>query len=252
MLTKRIIPCLDISDGQVVKGVQFQSVKSIADPLTLGSYYVDQGADELVYYDITASTRSQSMTPEWIEAIASTINIPFTVGGGIRNIQDFYTALGAGADKISINSAALKTPQLIQEASERFGSQCVVVSMDVREVKPHLWRIFINGGHQETDLCPISWAKQAQFLGAGELVINAIHTDGMRSGFDLALTKAITEAVSIPVIASGGAGKASDFEQVFTTAHADGAIAASIFHLKQLEISTLKATLKQSGIAVRL
>lgn len=252
MLAKRIIPCLDVSGGSVVKGIQFENVKALADPVTLGAYYAASGADELVYYDITASTESRGMTEALIAKIAAEINIPFTVGGGVRTLEDFYTVLGAGADKVSINASALKTPELITAAAKRFGSQCVVVSMDVRQVGEGLWKIYTKGGREATDLCPIEWAKQAEALGAGELVINAIHADGMRQGYDLSLTRRIAKSVGIPIVASGGAGCITDFAAAFTTGKADAALAASIFHNKQIDIAQLKNTLSQLGIPMNL
>lgn len=252
MLAKRIIPCLDVSGGSVVKGIQFENVKALADPVTLGAYYAASGADELVYYDITASTESRGMTEALISEIAGKINIPFTVGGGVRTLEDFYTVLGAGADKVSINASALKTPELITAAAKRFGSQCVVVSMDVRQVGDGLWKIYTKGGREATTICPIEWAKEAEALGAGELVINAIHTDGMRQGYDLSLTRRIAEAVSIPVVASGGAGCINDFADALTIGKADAALAASIFHNKQIDIVQLKITLSQMGIPMNL
>lgn len=252
MLAKRIIPCLDVSGGAVVKGVQFEQVKALADPVTLGAYYAASGADELVYYDITATTESRGLTETLIAEIASQINIPFTVGGGVRTLNDFYAVLGAGADKVSINASALKTPELVTNAAKRFGSQCVVVSMDVRTTGDNHWTVYTKGGREATDLCPIDWAKQAEALGAGELVINAIHTDGMRQGYDLTLTRRIAEAVRIPVVASGGAGCTQDFADALTLGKADAALAASIFHTKQLDIQALKQALSRLGLPMNL
>lgn len=252
MLAKRIIPCLDVSGGAVVKGVQFEQVRALADPVTLGAYYAASGADELVYYDITATTESRGLTEALIAEIAAQINIPFTVGGGVRTLKDFYTVLGAGADKVSINASALKTPQLITDAAKRFGSQCVVVSMDVRMTGCNQWTIYTKGGREAAGLCPLAWAKQAESLGAGELVVNAIHTDGMRQGYDLELTRRIAEAVRIPVVASGGAGCAQDFADALTLGKADAALAASIFHTKQLDIQSLKLELSKIGLPMNI
>ncbi len=252
MLTKRLIPCLDVSDGYVVKGVQFQNVRAIADPVELGAYYAEQGADELVFYDISASVKGRSLSAELVSKIAEKLSIPFTVGGGIQTIDDFYTVLGAGADKVSINASALKTPQLISQGAKRFGSQCVVVSMDIRKIGSDQWEIYRSGGKVATGLCPFEWAKKAEDLGAGELVLNAIHVDGMKEGYDLELTRRISELVKIPVIASGGAGKAQDFIEVLTLGKADAALAASVFHNKTLLLPDLKSQLKSSGLPIRL
>lgn len=252
MLTKRIIPCLDVANGYVVKGVQFKSVQAVADPVELGAYYALQGADELVYYDITASVTSTDLTTALIERIAEKIAIPFTVGGGIHNLNDFYRVLAAGADKVSINSAALRTPDLINEAAKRFGSQCVVVSMDIGLASNGHYEIFTGGGQIATGLCPFVWAKQAVSLGAGELVLNAIHADGMKSGFDINLTRLISESVNVPIVASGGAGQYQDFFDVLTEGKADAALAASTFHSKQLMIPTLKRQLESAGLSIRI
>lgn len=252
MLTKRIIPCLDVYNGRVVKGVQFSNVKDLADPVELGTYYANEGADELVFYDIGASKESRGINSALVEAIASHLSIPFTVGGGIRTIEDFYTVLGAGADKVSINSAAVQNPALITEGAKRFGSQCVVVSLDIKKEADGTWRIYTHGGRVRTPLEALSWAREVECLGAGELVINAIHTDGMKSGFDLELTRSIAELVRIPVVASGGAGKPSDFYEVLSLGKADAALAASVFHKKEILIPTLKQLLKQQGLPIRL
>lgn len=252
MLTKRLIPCLDVSDGRVVKGVQFENVQSIADPVELGAYYASQGADELVFYDITASVKSQSLSAQLVSQIAEKLSIPFTVGGGIGNIDDFYRVLGAGADKVSINSAALATPSLISEGAKRFGSQCVVVSLDVRKTGENKWEIFTGGGRKATGLCPFEWALKAEALGAGELVLNAIHTDGMKGGYDIALTRRISEMLKIPVVASGGAGSPEDFLEVLTIGKADAALAASVFHTKAILLPDLKSQLKANGLPIRI
>lgn len=252
MLTKRIVPCLDVSNGQVVKGVQFENVKALADPVEMGAFYAEQGADELVFYDITASVKSRSLNAELVSKIAEQLSIPFTVGGGIRTLEDFYMVLGAGADKVSINSAALTTPNLITEGAKRFGSQCVVVSLDVRKTGPDQWEIYTGGGRKATGLCPFEWAAKVEALGAGELVLNAIHTDGMQSGYDIDLTRRISELVKIPVVASGGAGCPQDFLEVLTIGKADAALAASIFHNKTLLLPNLKSQLKAKGLPIRI
>lgn len=251
MLKKRIIPCLDVQNGRVVKGVQFADLEDLADPVALGAFYAQEGADELVFYDIGATAENRGITAALVNQIASELSIPFTVGGGIRTLDDFYLVLGAGADKVSVNSAAILKPELISEGAKRFGSQCVVVSMDVRRSPDGLWQVYSHGGRQPTQMEAVAWARRAEALGAGELVVNAIHTDGMRSGFDVGLTRAVAEAVSIPVIASGGAGKAADFEAVLKAGKADGALAASIFHKKLLRIPDLKQQLAASGLAIR-
>lgn len=252
MLTKRLIPCLDVSNGQVVKGVQFENVKALADPVELGAFYASQGADELVFYDISASVKSRSLSAELVSKIAEKLSIPFTVGGGIRTLEDFYMVLGAGADKVSINSAALTTPQLITEGAKRFGSQCVVVSLDVRKTGPDQWEIYTAGGRKATGLCPFEWASKVEALGAGELVLNAIHTDGMQSGYDIELTRRISERVKIPVVASGGAGCPQDFLEVLTDGKADAALAASVFHTKSILLPNLKSQLKAKGLSIRI
>lgn len=251
MLSKRIIPCLDVFGGKVVKGVQFENLKVLADPVTMGKYYSAEGADELVFYDIGASAESRGITAELVNHIASELTIPFTVGGGIRTLDDFYLVLGSGADKVSINSSAVNTPKLITAGAKRFGSQCVVVSMDVKAESDGRWQVYTHGGRVRTDLEALSWAKMAESLGAGELVINAIHTDGMKSGFDLKLTKAIAKIVSIPVVASGGAGQMEDFKAVLTEGMADAALAASVFHNKEIELSKLKDYLAAQGLCIR-
>lgn len=251
MLSKRIIPCLDVFGGKVVKGVQFENLKVLADPVAMGKYYSAEGADELVFYDIGASAESRGITAELVNHIASELTIPFTVGGGIRTLDDFYLVLGSGADKVSINSSAVNTPKLITAGAKRFGSQCVVVSMDVKAESDGRWQVYTHGGRVRTDLEALTWAKMAESLGAGELVINAIHTDGMKSGFDLKLTKAIAKIVSIPVVASGGAGQMEDFKAVLTEGMADAALAASVFHNKEIELSKLKDYLAAQGLCIR-
>lgn len=252
MLAKRIIPCLDVYGGRVVKGVEFKNLKDIGDPIQSGKYYSEIGADELVFYDIGATNEQRGITVATVEKIAEGVKIPFMVGGGIRNLEDFYSVLGAGADKVSVNSAGIKTPELISQGARRFGSQCVVLSMDVKKESDGVWRVYINGGRIPTGLDAIHWAKEGEALGAGEIVVNAIHSDGMKKGYDIELTRKIAEAVSIPVIASGGAGRAEDFYKAFTEGKADGALAASVFHKREIEINELKEALGELGVNVRL
>lgn len=252
MLAKRIIPCLDIFGGRVVKGVEFKNLKDIGDPISSGKYYSDMGADELVFYDIGATNEKRGITVELVEKIAKGVRIPFTVGGGIRTLEDFYAVLGAGADKVSINSAAISIPELISLGAKRFGSQCVVLSMDIKKERNGEWRVYTHGGRRKTELEAIRWAKQGEGLGAGEIVVNAIHSDGVKKGYDVELTRQIAESVRIPVIASGGAGKIEDFHKVLTEGRADGALAASVFHKREIEIKNLKIALKELGVMVRL
>lgn len=250
MLAKRIIPCLDIQNGRVAKGICFESVEEIGDPLAMALYYDQMGADELVFYDIHASNEGRETFIQLVESIAKSLTIPFMVGGGIKSIDNIYDCLRAGADKVSINSSAIANPTLLTEGSKRFGAQCIVASMDVR-LTPSGYKVFTGGGKIPTDLDAFEWAKRCEALGAGELVINAIHRDGMKSGYDVLLTKTISDSVSIPVIASGGAGSDNDFVQLFEAEAADGALAASIFHYKTLHIPTLKEYLYARGIPVR-
>jgi len=252
MLAKRIISCLDVHDGNVVKGVKFQNISTIGDPVELAKRYCDEGVDELVFYDISASYENRKALLGVIEKTASCINIPLTVGGGVNTIEDFYNLLSAGADKVSINSGAIKNPLAITDAANRFGNQCVVLSMDVKMTSDGRWTVFTMGGRKNTYMDAVEWAKKAESLGAGEIVINSIDNDGVYGGYDLKITSLISEAVSIPVIASGGAGEIKHFMEALTIGGADGALAASLFHRNQLNIGLLKRTLASSGIPIRL
>lgn len=245
MTSNRIIPCLDFDNGKVVKGKKFLDVKEVADPLTLAKKYVADGADELVFYDITASTNDRAIFLDLIAEIAKEVPIPFIVGGGIRTIEDIEKIFEAGGDKVSINSAALNNPLLIEEAAKRFGSERIILSMDVNEVGPGKWSVFAKGGQEDTGLDAIEWAKKAEKLGAGELVVNSIGEDGVKDGYNLALTKTIAEAVNIPVIASGGAGTPEHFYTVLTEGKADAALAASVFHFEDINIGELKSYLDE-------
>ncbi len=251
MLAKRIIPCLDIKDGRVVKGVKFVSLRDAGDPVEVARAYDAQQADELVFLDITASFENRKTLVDLVEAVAVNIYMPFTVGGGVRDINDIRDLLNAGADKVSINTAAVKFPDLIKEASSKFGSQCIVVAIDAKK-ETDRWEVFINGGRTPADLDAVEWAKQAAALGTGEILLTSMDYDGTEDGFDLDLTKAITDAVNIPLIASGGAGKPEHFYDVFTKAGADAGLAASIFHYQQYSLMQVKEYLAQKKVAVRL
>lgn len=250
MLAKRIIPCLDVDKGRVVKGKKFKDIKDVADPVELAKFYSDNGADELVFYDITASNENRDIFIDVVERTAENINIPFAIGGGIRTIDDFTKVLRAGADKVSINSAAVKRPELITEAALKFGSQCVVLSMDVKRNGAD-WDVYINGGRINTGLKALEWALEGQRLGAGEIVLNSIDSDGVKNGYSIDITKKISEAVNIPVVASGGAGNRAHFLEVLEAGKADAALAASVFHYKKIEIAKLKEYLYDNGIEVR-
>lgn len=252
MITKRIIPCLDVKDGRVVKGVNFLGLSDVSSPVELAKYYSDSGADELVFYDITASCENRALFTDVLKKVAETIFIPLTVGGGINTLDDFDRVLKCGADKVSVNSGAIKNPQLIYDAAKKYGSQCVVISADVKRVDGK-FAVYLNGGREKTDLEAISWIKRCVDMGAGEVVLNSIDTDGVKNGFDLEMLDQVCNAVSVPVIASGGAGKKEDFVELFTKIpKVDAGLAASIFHFKEVEISDLKCTLKQNGILVRI
>ncbi|MDO9492036.1 imidazole glycerol phosphate synthase subunit HisF [Acetobacterium sp.] len=250
MLTKRIIPCLDVDHGRVVKGKKFQNIQDVADPVELGRYYSDQGADELVFYDITASYEDRDIFIHIVEKVAEAIRIPFTIGGGISKVEDFRKVLMAGADKVSVNSSAVKNPQLIREAALRFGAQCVVLSIDAKRNNRGSWDVYVKGGRENTGIDAIEWAKQGQDLGAGEICINSIDTDGVKKGYDLELNQKLSSLLTIPIIASGGAGKMEDFAEVLKVG-ADAALAASVFHYKEIPIVDLKNYLHDQQIPVR-
>lgn len=251
MLAKRIIPCLDVRDGRVVKGQRFESIKDVNDPATLGKIYSEEGADELVFYDITASSEARAISLEFVERVAATLHIPFCVGGGVKDLEDFDRILRKGADKISINTAAVKNKNLIKEAALVYGSQCVVLSIDAKRNNEGSWSVYLNGGRDKTSLDAIEWAKEGVSLGAGELVINSMDEDGMKNGYDIELLKKITDAVNVPVIASGGAGTMKHFYDVIEQADVDGILAASVFHFGEINIRELKSYLLDQGIAMR-
>ena len=252
MITKRIIPCLDVRNGRVVKGVNFEGVSDVSSPVELGKYYSDSGADELVFYDITASFEGRRLFTDILREVASQIFIPLTVGGGINSVDDFDRVLKCGADKVSVNSGAIKRPELIREAATRYGDQCVVLSVDVKRVGDE-FRVFAKGGREDTGMEAIGWIKRGVSLGAGEIVVNSIDTDGVKHGFDLPLLERVLDAVRVPVIASGGAGGIGDFVDLFQSLpEIDAGLAASIFHFGEVTIPDLKRTLKENGINVRL
>ncbi len=251
MLAKRIIPCLDVKDGRVVKGKNFQNISDVDDPVALAKYYSENGADELVFYDITASREKRALFSEILKTLAQNVFIPLTVGGGINSLSDFDRVLKCGADKVSVNSGAIASPSLIREASELYGSQCVVLSIDVKRVNG-IFTVFSHGGSVDTGMDAVAWAKFGAENGAGEIVLNSIDTDGVRSGFDLELLNAVTGAVNVPVVASGGAGAIEDFIRLFTLTDADAGLGASVFHFNQFGIAQLKRALKDHGIEVRI
>lgn len=252
MLTKRIIPCLDIKDGRTVKGTNFVNLRDAGDPVELGALYAQQGADELVFLDITATVEKRKTLSELVNKIAHHINIPFTVGGGISSVEDVQVLLQNGADKISVNTAAFKRPDLIHELASEFGSQCVVLAIDTRLEDDGQWYVYLNGGRTKTDTLCVDWAKQAVDLGAGEILLTSMNHDGTKQGFALEITRTLSELLPVPVIASGGGGAMEHFTDVFTTGKADAALAASIFHFKEIGIPELKQYLRQEGISVRL
>ena len=251
MLAKRIIPCLDVRDGRVVKGVNFVNIRDAGDPVELAKYYSDQGADEIVFLDITATSDARDTVADVVERTAAQVFVPLTVGGGIRTVEDFQRLLRAGADKISVNSAAVARPELISEAAERFGSQCVVLAADARARGDGTWEVVVAGGRKPTGMDLIQWVKQAEALGAGEILLTSMDADGTKAGFDLAMTKAVTEAVSIPVIASGGCGSLAHFAEVFEQTNCDAALAASLFHFGELTVPQVKDYLCTQNIPVR-
>ena len=251
MITKRIIPCLDVKNGRVVKGVNFEGLHDVSSPIELAEYYTKSGADELVFYDITASAEGRGLFTDILRETASRVFIPLTVGGGINSLDDFDRVLKCGADKVSVNSGAIRDPDLIRQAALRYGSQCVVLSADVKRVDGQ-FRVFGRGGRDDTGMEAIAWIKKCVDLGAGEIVVNSIDTDGVKGGFDLEMLEAVCNAVSVPVIASGGAGKVEDFTQLFQTLPGvDAGLAASVFHFGQIAIPDLKAELRKNGILVR-
>ena len=251
MITKRIIPCLDVRNGRVVKGVNFENLNDVSSPVELGKYYSDCGADELVFYDITASSDGRKLFTDILKEVAKNIFIPLTVGGGINSIDDFDRVLKCGADKVSVNSGAIKNPDLINEAARKYGNQCVVISVDAKRVDGE-FRVFAKGGREDTGIEAIGWIKECVERGAGEVVINSIDTDGVKKGFDLEMLKAVRQAVNVPVIASGGAGGSEDFVTLFKEIpDIDAGLAASIFHFGQVKIADLKETLKENDILVR-
>lgn len=251
MLAKRIIPCLDIKDGKTVKGINFLNITDVGDPVELGALYAQMGADELVFLDITATNEKRKTLSELVTRIAKHINIPFTVGGGISSVEDVSVLLACGADKISVNTSAVRNPQLINDLASQFGSQCVVLAIDTKCIDGE-WFVFLNGGRVPTDIKTIDWAKQAVALGAGEILLTSMNNDGTKDGFALDITRAVSEAVNVPVIASGGAGTMEHFVTVFDEGKADAALAASIFHYKEIAIPDLKNYLKTQGVEVRI
>lgn len=251
MITKRIIPCLDVRAGRVVKGVNFEGIQDMADPVEMARFYNDRGADELVFYDITASIENRSLFPQVLKNVASQIFIPLTVGGGIETLEDFDRVLKCGADKVSVNSGAIKNPEIISLGAKKYGNQCVVLSMDVKRVGKE-FHIFTKGGREDTGIDAFEWAAEGEKRGAGELVLNSIDTDGVRNGFDIELLLAMAKTVSLPIIASGGAGKKEDFLELFQYQGIDAGLAASIFHTKELDIMELKEYLREQGVRVRV
>lgn len=252
MLAKRIIPCLDIKDGQTVKGIQFENLRNAGDPVDLAAAYAAQGADELVFLDITATHEGRDTLIELVQRVAKVLNIPFTVGGGISSVAQVEALLQAGADKVSINSAAVRRPELINELAAAFGSQCIVLAIDARPGDDGVWRVYLNGGRLETTLDALAWAREGVERGAGEILLTSMAHDGTKGGFAVEFTKAVSEAVQVPVIASGGAGNMQHFYEVFTAGKADAALAASIFHFGEISVPALKKYLNKQLIPVRL
>jgi len=257
MIAKRVIPCLDVHDGQVTRGVRFGraeagELRNVGDPVELAVRYNEQGADEMVFFDITASAQGRATMVEVIERTADQCFMPLTVGGGLRSVADMYTMLRAGADKISINSSALANPELIRAGAEKFGSQCIVVSIDAKKVAPEKWEVFSHGGRKATGLDAVEWAQRSVALGAGEIVLNSIDADGTKAGFDLVITRRVSEAVGVPVVASGGAGSLEHMAAVLLQGKADAVLAASIFHFSEYTVGEVKKYLAEKGITVRL
>ena len=257
MIAKRVIPCLDVHDGQVTRGVQFGvaengGLRNVGDPVELALRYNEQGADEMVFFDITATAHGRGTMVEVIERAADQCFMPLTVGGGIKSVEDMFTMLRAGADKISINSSAIANPDLIRQGAEKFGSQCIVVSIDAKKIAPDKWGVFSHGGRKDTGLDALEWARRAVALGAGEIVLNSIDADGTKQGFDLVITRRISEAVGVPVVASGGAGSLEHMAEVLLEGRADAVLAASIFHFGTYTVGDVKQFLKQKHIPVRL
>ncbi|MGF9964972.1 imidazole glycerol phosphate synthase subunit HisF [Bacillus rhizoplanae] len=252
MLTKRIIPCLDVKNGRVVKGINFVGLQDVGDPVAIAAAYNEAGADELVFLDITATYEERKTMIDVVERTASQVFIPLTVGGGISSVQDMYALLRAGADKVSLNSAAVQRPELIQEGAEQFGSQCIVVAIDARKVGENKWNVYVNGGRIDTGIDVIEWAKRVESLGAGELLLTSMDADGTKDGYDLLLTEAVSKAVGIPVIASGGCGSIEHIGEVFQRTSANAALAASIFHYGTATIQETKQKLQEAQIEVRL
>ena len=251
MLAKRIIPCIDVDHGRVVKGKQFANIKDVDDPVKLGKRYSELGADELVFYDITASSDERDIFIHTVEDIAKEVSIPFTIGGGIRTVEDFRKVLLAGADKVSVNSSAVTNPSIISDGAKRFGSQCVVLSIDAKRNDKNSWDVYVKGGRENTYIDAVEWAKKGEDLGAGEICINSIDTDGVKNGFDLELIEKLNSILSIPIIASGGAGRMEHFLEVLKSG-ADAALAASVFHFGEIDIMELKEYLKDNSIEMRL
>ncbi|MGB4772758.1 MAG: imidazole glycerol phosphate synthase subunit HisF [Chitinophagaceae bacterium] len=252
MITKRIIPCLDIKDGRTVKGTNFVNLRDAGDPVELGAMYAQQGADELVFLDITATVEKRKTLSELVNRIAHHINIPFTVGGGISSVEDVSVLLQNGADKISVNTSAFKRPELIAELAREFGSQCVVLAIDTKKESDGQWYVYLNGGRTRTEMLCEDWARQAVDLGAGEILLTSMNNDGTKEGFALDITKTLSTTLPVPIIASGGAGTMQHFADVFEQAHADAALAASVFHFKEIAVPDLKEFLSEKGIRMRL
>ncbi|MGG2066477.1 imidazole glycerol phosphate synthase subunit HisF [Bacillus sp. S14(2024)] len=252
MLTKRIIPCLDVKNGRVVKGINFVGLQDVGDPVAIAAAYNEAGADELVFLDITATYEERKTMIDVVERTASQVFIPLTVGGGISSVQDMYALLRAGADKVSLNSAAVQRPELIQEGAEQFGSQCIVVAIDARKVEENKWNVYVNGGRIDTGIDVIEWAKRVESLGAGELLLTSMDADGTKDGYDLLLTETVSKAVGIPVIASGGCGSIEHIAEVFQRTSANAALAASIFHYGTATVQETKQKLQEAQIEVRL